>query len=144
MCCCLIYTSGTTGNPKGVMLSHDNLVWGCDKYLNNSSIVSKGPENRVISYLPLSHIAGLQDGVINPLLNKNCQIFFAKPDALQGSLVESLKWARPTHLFAVPRVWEKLELLLKEQIIQYSPDQKKLCEWAMQYGKANVLALESK
>jgi long-chain-fatty-acid--CoA ligase ACSBG len=72
MCCNLIYTSGTTGNPKGVMLSHDNLVWGSDQFLRHTSIISKGPENRVVSYLPLSHIAGLQFDVINPLLNKNC------------------------------------------------------------------------
>ena len=72
-CCNLIYTSGTTGNPKGVMLSHDNLVWGSNSFLHNTSIISdRGPENRVVSYLPLSHIAGLQWDVINPLLNKHC------------------------------------------------------------------------
>ena len=62
----LIYTSGTTGNPKGVMLSHDNI------YFNGSSVGQDLIENppspdeqinptemRVVSYLPLSHIAGL-------------------------------------------------------------------------------------
>ena len=60
LCCNLIYTSGTTGNPKGVMLSHDNLVWGSYAFLTESAIRSNaGPTNRIVSYLPLSHIAGL-------------------------------------------------------------------------------------
>jgi long-chain-fatty-acid--CoA ligase ACSBG len=43
-----------------------------------------------------------------------CTLFFAKPDALQGTLVETLQWARPTLFMAVPRVWEKFEDKLKE------------------------------
>ena len=42
------------------------------------------------------------------------QIYFARPDALQGTLIQSLKWCQPTYFFAVPRVWEKLEITLKE------------------------------
>ena len=144
MCCNLIYTSGTTGNPKGVMLSHDNLVWGSHQFAHHTSIISRGPENRVVSYLPLSHIAGLQFDVINPLLIKHCEIFFAKPDAMQGTLVESLKWGRPTAFFAVPRIWEKLELAIREKMLLFSDDEKKLGEWAMAYGKQHVLALEAK
>ena len=64
-CACLIYTSGTTGHPKGVMLSHDNLVFNgssaCIDVLNGldgeNAIVPE--EMRIVSYLPLSHIAGL-------------------------------------------------------------------------------------
>ena len=54
-CCCLIYTSGTTGNPKGVMLSHDNIVFTAMTVVD----MLKLDKERVISYLPLSHIAGL-------------------------------------------------------------------------------------
>jgi len=63
MCCVLIYTSGTTGNPKGVMLSHDNLLY--QSMSTTLDVVSRLPEGliepdggRTVSYLPLSHIAG--------------------------------------------------------------------------------------
>ena len=64
-CCCLIYTSGTTGHPKGVMLSHDNIIFngtsvGTDVIENAPGGEQLNPEDmRVVSYLPLSHIAGL-------------------------------------------------------------------------------------
>lgn len=66
-CACLIYTSGTTGHPKGCMISHDNLVWGGDAcisqcYIDRPDLI--GPQNRVVSYLPLSHIAGLAVDII--------------------------------------------------------------------------------
>ena len=64
-CCCLIYTSGTTGNPKGVMLSHDNLIYQstniyCD-IMSDLGEDNKLPpkDSRTVSYLPLSHIAGM-------------------------------------------------------------------------------------
>ena len=72
-----------------------------------------GPHNRIVSYLPLSHIAGLCFDVLNHLYNV-CELYFAKPDALQGTLAETLTWARPTMFLAVPRVWEKFEEKLKE------------------------------
>ena len=57
MCCNLVYTSGTTGNPKGVMLSHDNLIWGAccaNTFLAQEMDLSN---EKVVSYLPLSHVA---------------------------------------------------------------------------------------
>ena len=114
--CCLIYTSGTTGNPKGCMLSHDNLTWETNAMLSHSERErpeAVGPHNRIVSYLPLSHIAGLAFDILQHMGNV-CEVFFARPDALQGTLVNTLQWARPTMFFAVPRVWEKFEERLKE------------------------------
>ena len=105
-CCTLIYTSGTTGPPKAVMISHDNVTWTtaniCEHYmdLNHS--------DRIISYLPLSHIAA-QIIDVHASMNLGCCIFFAQPDALKGSLGTTMKEVRPTFFFGVPRVWEKIQ-----------------------------------
>lgn len=55
-CCTLVYTSGTTGNPKGVMLSHDNIYWEAET-ANDFYQMEVGKEVG-LSYLPLSHVAG--------------------------------------------------------------------------------------
>ena len=63
--------------------------------------------------MPLSHIAGFAFEFLAHLFN-SCEIYYAKPDALQGSLIDTMIWARPTNFFAVPRVWEKLEDRIKQ------------------------------
>ena len=91
-CACLIYTSGTTGNPKACMISHDSMTYQCTAGLaiaQRERPESVGPHNRIVSYLPLSHIAGLQFDLLQHY-GHACELFFARPDALQGTLVESL------------------------------------------------------
>lgn len=110
-CAALIYTSGTTGPPKAVMISHDNVTWTtkniCEHYMNLSH------KDRVVSYLPLSHIAAqLID--IYCMLNLGACTYFCQPDALKGTLTITMKDVRPTFFFAVPRVWEKIS----EKMIQ--------------------------
>ena len=56
-CCMVSYTSGTTGNPKGVMLSHDNIVYTALTNLSFNNI--QFGQGRAISYLPQSHMAGM-------------------------------------------------------------------------------------
>ena len=101
--------------PKGCMISHDNLVWfnvNMKREGEKEKPGASGPHNRIVSYLPLSHIAGLQVDIISPMVSA-CQVYFAKPDALSGTLVDTLKHARPTIFVGVPRVWEKFEDRLK-------------------------------
>jgi long-chain-fatty-acid--CoA ligase ACSBG len=105
-CASLIYTSGTTGPPKAAMISHDNVTWTahniCAHYMNLNHT------ERVVSYLPLSHIAAqLVD--IFCMIHLGSAVYFAQPDALKGSLTVTLKEVRPTFFFGVPRVWEKIE-----------------------------------
>jgi len=51
-------------------------------------------------------------------------MYFAKPDAMKGSLVETMLWCKPTIFFAVPRIWEKLEAVCKGIILKYSEEEK--------------------
>ncbi|XP_035450493.2 very long-chain-fatty-acid--CoA ligase bubblegum isoform X2 [Spodoptera frugiperda] len=105
-CCTLVYTSGTVGPPKAVMLSHDNLTW--DAYSITERVGDLQPTyDRIISFLPLSHVAAQVVDIYTTLSNA-IPVFFAQPDALKGSLVETLKEVRPTRFLAVPRVWEKM------------------------------------
>lgn len=88
-CCALIYTSGTTGNPKGCMISHDALTWvGIPMMDGVRSLDPSIPDHchRVVSYLPLSHIAGLSVDLISHILSGH-ELYFARPDALAGTLV---------------------------------------------------------
>jgi long-chain-fatty-acid--CoA ligase ACSBG len=67
-CCNIVYTSGTTGVPKAVLLSHDNMTWTGNCMIKNFAHLY-GEKNRVVSYLPLSHIAGQIQDII-------CKIIF--------------------------------------------------------------------
>ena len=105
-CATLVYTSGTTGMPKGVMLSHDNFTWTFQAMIayHQRDVIRM----KLVSYLPLSHVAGMFADIITPLLEGH-HVFFANPDALQGTLIETLKEVRPNVFFSVPRVWEKID-----------------------------------
>ncbi|KAK7121315.1 hypothetical protein R3I93_022413 [Phoxinus phoxinus] len=130
-CCVLIYTSGTTGSPKGVMLSHDNITWTAHHASRAGDMQSAEiRQESLVSYLPLSHIAaqiydlwtGIQWGE---------QVSFAQPDALKGSLVDTLREVNPTAHMGVPRVWEKIMEKIKEGISQCGYMKRKLVTWAM-------------
>lgn len=94
---------------------------------------------KIVSYLPLSHIAGLQFDITGHLLN-GCELYFAKPDALQGTLVETLNWARPTMFLAVPRVWEKFEDRLKAIAASKPAIMQSISGWAKSHGYEKVMA----
>ncbi|KAL7683358.1 putative AMP-dependent synthetase/ligase [Plasmopara halstedii] len=109
-CCTLIYTSGTTGDPKAVMISHDNVTWTIFSVI---SMIKRQFNHdlhngdRLISYLPMSHVAAQLIDIWLPIC-QGLQLYFAQPDALKGSLGVTLKEVRPTFFFGVPRVWEKI------------------------------------
>ena len=106
-CTSIVYTSGTTGPPKAVMLSHDNITWVSKSLLSSISDTWDSNE-RIVSYLPLSHIAAQIQDIYLPML-LGCQVHFAPPDALRGGgIIRTMKEVRPTAFFGVPRVWEKM------------------------------------
>jgi len=104
-CSTLVYTSGTTGNPKGVMLSHDNIYWTA--IVASDFIQMRESQEVMVSYLPLSHIAGNMMDIWCGVANK-VTTYFADKMALKGTLVQTLQEARPTIFFGVPRVYEKI------------------------------------
>ena len=103
-CISLIYTSGTTGNPKAVMISNDNANFVCSIIRDDLNI---GTHDRVISFLPLSHIAAQMIDIYAAAL-LGFTVHYARPDALKGTLVNTLREARPTIFVTVPRVFEKM------------------------------------
>ena len=116
--CFLSYTSGTTGNPKAVMHSHDTIIHGSKSlFMRLQDNLPAGqemtPDERSLSYLPLSHVAG-SIPMFAQLLMDNFKevVYFAFPDALKGSLGATLKEVKPTVFIAVPRVWEKFHAAL--------------------------------
>lgn len=134
-CASLIYTSGTTGAPKAVMLSHDNITWTCQIFANEYVLGGMVP-GRVVSYLPLSHVAA-QMIDIHYCYYSGSTTYFAQPDALKGSLSTTLKEVRPTVFFGVPRVWEKMEEKLKEAGRFTTGVKKMLSTWAKRLGTAH-------
>jgi len=111
-CCTLVYTSGTTGPPKAVMISHDNYTWtaAASLYRHKDKIIF-GKE-RIVSFLPLSHVAAQIIDIVGSL-NMGIEVYFAENTALQGTILDTLKEVRPTFFFSVPRLWEKIEEKMK-------------------------------
>lgn len=133
-CCTLIYTSGTTGQPKGVMLSHDNLTWTALSTSRHVHLTEASQSQEVVvSYLPLSHIAA-QMVDIWVTMKVGGVTHFAQPDALKGSLVNTMKEARPTAFMGVPRVWEKMQEKMKSIGAKSSTVRRKVAAWAKDVG----------
>jgi long-chain-fatty-acid--CoA ligase ACSBG len=141
--CTLIYTSGTTGNPKAVSITHDNCVWTSATTWANlagDDDLSDEPGGiRLVSYLPLSHIAAQMLDVHAPLfftafMENSCSVHFADANALKGTLLKSLQTIRPTHFFGVPRVWEKFQAAMVEKGKNNSWLKKQISAWARGKG----------
>jgi len=99
-----VYTSGTTGNPKAVELTHENVYTVCAMM---HARIPLDETTKVVSYLPLSHIAAMGIDIYSSLFC-GASVHFADSNALRGSLKDTLLRVRPTLFFGVPRVWEKM------------------------------------
>ncbi|MBN1496614.1 MAG: long-chain fatty acid--CoA ligase [Spirochaetes bacterium] len=124
----LIYTSGTTGDPKGVMLTHDNLVSNVKQFAEHHPF----PEQFLcVSLLPLSHALERTVGY-NTAIRQGGTIAYTKG---AETLVEDLKDIRPTLAVYVPRVLEKIYEGVMGQLANAPASKKKLFGAAMGVGK---------
>ena len=103
---CLIYTSGTTGPPKGVQLTHANMVavWrACD------AVQETKPGGRMISFLPSAHIADRWAGLYAQMFYGSCVYCCPDPRQMVAYSIE----VKPTVWGGVPRIWEKLKAAIE-------------------------------
>jgi long-chain acyl-CoA synthetase len=128
----LIYTSGTTGPPKGVQLTHDNLMSAVKTF---DEVIDFPDGARVVSYLPMAHIAERAVGHYLPIVLGHTVT--CCPNARE--VIAYLPEVRPTWFFAVPRIWEKLKAGLEAMIeAEQDPERKGALEWALDVGLRKV------
>ena len=130
----LIYTSGTTGPPKGVELTHANML---AELAATTAVLPVERNDRIISYLPAAHIADRWSTHYQSLafgLQITCV-----PDPKQ--VAAALPEVRPTVWGAVPRVWEKIKAALESRFaLEPDPERKKAVTWALEVGLRKVRA----
>jgi long-chain acyl-CoA synthetase len=131
----LIYTSGTTGHPKGVMISHRNIVWTAEHLIACGELTD---DETIFSYLPLSHIAERLGSIYLPVM-KGYPVYFAQSFEKLG---ENLLQVRPTSFSGVPRVWEKFKAKLEPRLAQTTGAKRRVLDWAravaLKYHRADL------
>lgn len=114
----IIYTSGTTGAPKGVTLTHENIMLNLRSMLQMMKMKSSVHFNcneQFVSYLPLNHIAAQMMDIYIPI-GLSSTVWFADKNALKSSLGKTLVEVKPTIFTGVPRVWEKICEQVQEKV----------------------------
>ncbi len=128
----IIYTSGTTGVPKGVMLTHSNLLW--DAYLGIKKAKLIKEDDIFLSFLPLSHslerLAGYYIGIMTG-------VTIAYAESIEN-VPENIKEVRPTAMVSVPRLFEKVYHRIFEDVHNMSYLKKNLFHRAIEVGKRYV------
>jgi long-subunit acyl-CoA synthetase (AMP-forming) len=131
----LIYTSGTTGNPKGVEMTHTNLLF--EAYAL-AAVLDVQPDDRATSYLPSAHIADR----IMALYNQELYGILVTVISDVREIAVALPDARPTIWAAVPRVWEKLKAAIEFAVAHEQDETKRQAlQWALSVAEKRAAAL---
>ena len=132
----ILYTSGTTGSPKGVVLTHHNVLYEALSTQEKAGLVDP---QRSVSYLPLAHIAERILGLYGPQITGTHTYAIGDPSELLVTLGE----VRPTAFFGVPRVWEKIKTGISAKLAaDPDPANREMVERSMAAGLAWVQAQE--
>jgi long-chain acyl-CoA synthetase len=126
----IVYTSGTTGDPKGVMLTHRNIV---SNIVATQGWLELTPSDRILSFLPLSHV--FERVVLFRCLYDGVSIYFAETMA---SVARDLQRVRPTVMTGVPRAWEKFYGAIQEGLGKLHGPRRKLADWALGVGQQSA------
>jgi long-chain acyl-CoA synthetase len=125
----LIYTSGTTGDPKGVMLTHSNLVSNVLSSLEGFPVIT--PQDVALSFLPLCHVFERMGGYYL-MLKAGATIAYAESvDKVPVNMGE----VRPTLMLSVPRLYEKMYARILEKVAADPPLRRKIFGWALGVGR---------
>jgi len=125
----LIYTSGTTGDPKGVMLTHANLV--SNVLASSKAFTGFGPHDTALSFLPLCHSFERTAGH-NFMLYAGATIAYAESvEKVPDNMLE----VRPTVMCSVPRLYEKMYARINEKVAADPPLRRRIFRWAMGVGR---------
>ena len=128
----IIYTSGTTGEPKGVMLSHGNVMSNINDV---DAVVKFDSEDEALSFLPLSH--AFERTAVMLFLYKGLTVTFAES---LDTIARDLQRVKPTVMTGVPRVFEKLYAKIHATVAEAPPLRQRLFHWAIGVGKATAQA----
>ena len=131
----IIYTSGTTGIPKGVVLTHDNLVAGACSAIRAMQIETIDVQ---YLFLPLAHVLGRE--LEWATIQMGCETAFSRGTA---QIKEDLVAIRPTFMAGVPRIFEKFHSGVKAALEQGSGLKRKIAAWALRVGAAQSAALRA-
>ena len=123
----IIYTSGTTGEPKGVMLTHANLV---SNLIDSSGHLNFGEHDLALSVLPLSHVFERQ--AMYMYLHQGMAVYFA--ESLQ-TIGPNLREVRPTVLVGVPRIFEKIYARIRERAAEAGKLSAALLAWSVSVAR---------
>jgi long-chain acyl-CoA synthetase len=119
----IIYTSGTTGDPKGVMLTHDNIY---SNVVNALQVLRIGPEDTSLSFLPLSHIFERMAGHYATFFAGTTIHYAESIDTVPQNLVE----VGPSYVTSVPRLYEKMYARVLENALAGGAVKKRIFFWA--------------
>jgi long-chain acyl-CoA synthetase len=126
----IVYTSGTSGEPKGVMLTHANLLSNIRATKIDLDLT---PDDVALSFLPLSHV--FERMVFYRYLYDGITIAFAES---LTTVARDLARVRPTVMTGVPRVYDKFFAAVQENIAKASPVKRRLFNWAIGVGRTHV------
>ena len=124
----IVYTSGTVGRPKGVMLSHKNILWNA--YAGQQCVHSLDADDVFLSFLPLSHMLERTAGYYIPML-VGAQVAYARSIP---QLAEDLLEIRPTVLISVPRIYERIYAKIQSQLDARPSHERRLLQLAAYVG----------